>query len=85
MKNMKNTKNMKKTEIKPEIKPEFVVVYTVVDDGNRGMGDMTRDYTMLLTRKELDNQIANRGTAWIKKLYKLGNEVKFLEPELIEA
>ena len=82
MKNMKNMKNMKKTEIKPE----FVVVYTVVDNGNRGMGDMTRDYTMLLTRKELDNQIANRGTAWIKKLYKLGNEVKILEHhELIDA
>lgn len=78
---MKNTKNMKKIEIKPE----FVVVYTVIDNGNRGMGDMTRDYTMLFTRKELDNAIANRGTAWIKKLYKLGVEVKFLEPELIEA
>ena len=75
---MKNTK-------KTEIKPEFVVVYTVVDDGNRGMGDMTMDYTMLLTRKELDNQIANRGTTWIKKLYKLGNEVKFLDPEYVEA
>jgi hypothetical protein len=85
MKNTKNTKNTKKPEIKPEFKPEFVVVYTVVDDGNRGMGDMTMDYTMLLTRKELDNQIANRGTTWIKKLYKLGNEVKFLDPEYVEA
>jgi hypothetical protein len=82
---MKNTKNTKKTEIKTEIKPEFVVVHTVVDDGNRGMGDMTQDYTMLVTRKQLDVMIANRGTVWIKKLYKLGNEVKFLEPELIEA
>lgn len=65
--------------------PEFAVVYTVVDDGNRGMGDMTQDYTMLVTRKQLDVMIAERGTAWVKKLYKLGNEVKFLEPELIEA
>ena len=81
MKNTKNTKNTKTVEIKPE----FVVVYTVVDDGNRGMGDMTRDYTELFTRKELDNHIAHRGTAWIKKIYKLGAEVKFLEPELIEA
>jgi hypothetical protein len=40
---------------------------------------------MLVTRKQLDVMIAERGTAWIKKLYKLGNEVKFLEPELIEA
>jgi len=78
MKNMKNTN-------KVETKPEFVVVYTVVDENNRGMGDMTKDCTMLLTRKELDNAIANRGTAWIKNLYKLGAEVKFLEPELIEA
>jgi len=65
--------------------PEFVVVYTVVDDGNRGMGDMTQDYTMLVTRKQLDVMIAERGTAWIKKLYKLGNEVKFLAPEYVEA
>jgi hypothetical protein len=49
------------------------------------MGDMTKECTMLITRKELDNQIADRGTAWIKKLYKLGNEVKFLDPEYVEA
>jgi hypothetical protein len=79
---MKNTKNPMKNK---NVVPEFVVVYTVVDDGNRGMGDMTRDYTMLVTRKQLDVMIAERGTAWVKKLYKLGNEVKFLEPELIEA
>jgi len=65
--------------------PEFAVVYTVVDDGNRGMGDMTQDYTMLVTRKQLDVMIAERGTAWVKKLYKLGNEVKFLAPEYVEA
>jgi len=28
---------------------------------------------------------AERGTAWVKKLYKLGNEVKFLAPEYVEA
>jgi len=67
------------------IVPEFAVVYTVVDDGNRGMGDMTQDYTMLVTRKQLDVMIAERGTAWVKKLYKLGNEVKFLAPEYVEA
>ncbi len=78
---MKNTKNTKTVEIKPE----FAVVYTVVDDGNRGMGDMTQDYTVLFTRKELDKQIARRGTVWIKTIYKLGGEVKFLEPQLIEA
>ena len=71
---MKNT--MKK---KIEIKPEFVVVYP------QTVGRVTRDYTMLITRKELDNQIANRGTDWIKKLYKLGNEVKFLDPKYVEA
>ena len=81
---MKNTK-------KTKINPEFVVVYTVPVTWNRqtpppaGMGDMTKECTMLITRKELDNQIANRGTAWIKKLYKLGNEVKFLDPEYVEA
>ena len=71
--------------------PEFVVVYTVPVTWNMqtpppaGMGDMTKECTMLITRKELDNQIADRGTAWIKKLYKLGNEVKFLAPEYVEA
>ena len=79
---MKNTKNPMKNK---NVVPEFVVVYTVVDDGNRGMGDMTQDYTMLVTRKQLDVMIAERGTAWIKKLYKLGNEVKFLAPEYVEA
>ena len=34
---------------------------------------------------DIESEIANRGTAWIKKIYKLGAEVKFLEPELIEA
>lgn len=79
---MKNTKNPMKNK---NIVPEFAVVYTVVDDGNRGMGDMTQDYTMLVTRKQLDVMIAERGTAWVKKLYKLGNEVKFLAPEYVEA
>lgn len=79
---MKNTKNPMKNK---NVVPEFVVVYTVVDDGNRGMGDMTQDYTMLVTRKQLDVMIAERGTAWVKKLYKLGNEVKFLDPEYVEA
>ena len=79
---MKNTKNPMKNK---NVVPEFAVVYTVVDDGNRGMGDMTQDYTMLVTRKQLDVMIAERGTAWIKKLYKLGNEVKFLAPEYVEA
>jgi len=79
---MKNTKNPMKNK---NVVPEFVVVYTVVDDGNRGMGDMTQDYTMLVTRKQLDVMIAERGTAWVKKLYKLGNEVKFLAPEYVEA
>jgi hypothetical protein len=31
---------------------------------------------MLVTREELDKIIAVRGTEWIKKIYKLGNEVK---------
>ncbi len=79
---MKNTKNPMKNK---NVVPEFAVVYTVVDDGNRGMGDMTQDYTMLVTRKQLDVMIAERGTAWVKKLYKLGNEVKFLAPEYVEA
>ena len=79
--------------MKNKINPEFVVVYTVPVTWNRqtpppagtgDMGDMTEECTMLITRKELDNQIANRGTAWIKKLYKLGNEVKFLDPEYVE-
>ena len=83
---MKNTKNtMKNTMKNKNVVPEFAVVYTVVDDGNRGMGDMTQDYTMLVTRKQLDVMIAERGTAWVKKLYKLGNEVKFLAPEYVEA
>jgi hypothetical protein len=82
---MKNTKKNK------NVVPEFVVVYTVPVIWNMqtpppvGTGDMTEECTMLITRKELDNQIANRGTAWIKKLYKLGNEVKFLDPEYVEA
>ena len=79
---MKNTKKI-------EIKPEFAVVYTVPSvTWNRqtpGTGDMTEECTMLITRKQLDDLIADRGTAWIKKLYKLGNEVTFLDPELIEA
>ena len=79
---MKNTKNPMKNK---NVVPEFAVVYTVVDDGNRGMGDMTQDYTMLVTRKQLDVMIAERGTAWVKKLYKLGNEVKFLASEYVEA
>ncbi len=79
---MKNTKNPMKNK---NVVPEFAVVYTVVDDGNRGMGDMTQDYTMLVTRKQLDVMIAERGTAWVKKIYKLGNEVKFLAPEYVEA
>jgi hypothetical protein len=79
---MKNTKNPMKNK---NVVPEFAVVYTVVDDGNRGMGDMTQDYTMLVTRKQLDVMIAERGTDWVKKLYKLGNEVKFLAPEYVEA
>jgi hypothetical protein len=61
------------------------VVYTVDGGGNRGQGDTRQDYTMLVTRKQLDVMIAERGTAWIKKLYKLGNEVKFLAPEYVEA
>jgi hypothetical protein len=61
------------------------VVYTVDGGGNRGQGDTRQDYTMLVTRKQLDVMIAERGTAWVKKLYKLGNEVKFLAPEYVEA
>jgi hypothetical protein len=85
---MKNTKNPMKNK---NVVPEFVVVYTVPVIWNMqtpppaGTGDMTEECTMLITRKELDNQIADRGTAWIKKLYKLGNEVKFLAPEYVEA
>ena len=78
---MKNTKKI-------EIKPEFAVVYTVSSAWNRqtpGIGDMTEECTILITRKQLDDMIADRGTAWIKKLYKLGNEVKFLDPEYVEA
>ena len=78
---MKNTKKI-------EIKPEVVVVYTVSSSWNMqtpGTGDMTEECTMLLTRKQLDYMIADRGTAWIKKLYKLGNEVKFLDPEYVDA
>jgi hypothetical protein len=79
---MKNTKNPMKNK---NVVPEFAVVYTVDGGGNRGQGDMTQDYTMLVTRKQLDVMIAERGTAWVKKLYKLGNEVKFLAPEYVEA
>ena len=71
---MKNTKNTKKNN--KNVTPEFVLVYTVHDDGDRGMGAMTYDITRLVTRKQLDLLIANRGTEWIKKLYKVGNEVK---------
>ena len=79
---MKNTKNPMKNK---NVVPEFVVVYTVDGCGNRGQGDTRQDYTMLVTRKQLDVMIAERGTAWVKKLYKLGNEVKFLAPEYVEA
>jgi hypothetical protein len=78
---MKNTKNPMKNK---NVVPEFVVVYTVDGGGNRGQGDTRQDYTMLVTRKQLDVMIAERGTAWVKKLYKLGNEVKFLAPEYVE-
>ena len=79
---MKNTKNPMKNK---NVVPEFVVVYTVDGGRNRGQGDTRQDYTMLVTRKQLDVMIAERGTAWVKKLYKLGNEVKFLAPEYVEA
>ena len=78
---MKNTKNPMKNK---NVVPEFVVVYTVAGGGNRGQGDTRQDYTMLVTRKQLDVMIAERGTAWVKKIYKLGNEVKFLAPEYVE-
>ena len=67
---MKNTKNTKKN-----FNPEFVLVYTVNDEGDRGMGDLSYDITRLVTREQLDMLIANRGTGWIKNLYRLGNEV----------
>ena len=67
---MKNTKKNNKN-----VTPEFVLVYTVHDDGDRGMGAMTYDITRLVTREQLDMLIANRGTGWIKNLYRLGNEV----------
>ena len=66
-------------------KPEYAVVYTVFDDGNRGMGDMSRDYTMLVNREELNKMVAKRGTSWIKTVYKLGDEMVFLEAKLVNA
>ena len=76
---MKNTKNTKKN-----VTPEFVLVYTVHDDGDRGMGDNSYDVTRLVTRESLDKLIAEIGTKWIKKVYKLGNEVKFLPAEYVD-
>ena len=73
--NKKNNKNFN---------PEFVVVYRMDGGGDRGMGAMTYDITRLVTRKQLDLLIANRGTEWIKKLYKVGNEVKFLPAEYVD-
>jgi hypothetical protein len=74
---MKNTK-------KRNVTPEFVVVYRVEDGGDRGMGDGSYDVTRLVTREQLDLLIAELGTKWLKKVYKLGNEVKFLAPEYVE-
>ena len=79
---MKNTKNTKKNN--KNVTPEFVVVYRVDGIDDRGMGAMTYDITRLVTRKQLDLLIANRGTEWIKKLYKVGNEVKFLPAEYVD-
>jgi len=58
------------------VNPEFVVIYEEHDDGQRGIGNRMYDVMMLVTREELDKIIAVRGTEWIKKIYKLGNEVK---------
>ena len=79
---MKNTKNTKKNN--KNVTPEFVVVYTVNDEGDRGMGDNSYDVTRLVTREQLDTLIAELGTKWIKKVYKLGNEVTFLPPEYVD-
>ena len=68
---MKNTKKNNKN-----VTPEFVLVYTVNDEGDRGMGDNSYDVMRLVAREQLDALIALIGTKWIKKLYKLGNEVK---------
>jgi len=71
---MKNTKNpMKRNK---NVNPEFVVIYEEHDYGQRGIGNRKYDVMMLVTREELDKIIAVRGTEWIKKIYKLGNEVK---------
>lgn len=79
---MKNTKNTKKNN--KNITPEFVVVYRVDGIDDRGMGDMSYDVTRLVTREQLDTLIAELGTKWIKKVYKLGNEVTFLPPEYVD-
>ena len=76
---MKNTKNTKKN-----VTPEFVVVYRMDGGGDRGMGDNSYDVTRLVTRESLDKLIAEIGTKWIKKVYKLGNEVKFLPAEYVD-
>ena len=68
---MKNTKKNNKN-----VTPEFVVVYRMDGGGDRGMGDMSFDKTMLVTQEQLEAIIDMQGTIWIKKVYRLGNEVK---------
>jgi len=69
---------MKNTKKKKNVNPEFVVV------GNSGLGDGPYDNTILVTRDKLDMMISKRGTSWIKRMYKLGNEVKFLPAEYVD-